>query len=61
VVEKIEPATVVNALISNAVKQKLIDQPDPGAEGENKDDWLEALLAARDYAKQSIEEGLTGN
>jgi hypothetical protein len=58
VVEKIEPAAVVNSLISNAVRQKLIDQ---SAEKENKDEILAATLVARDYALESIEEGLTGN
>ncbi|MDR1175688.1 MAG: CsgG/HfaB family protein [Treponema sp.] len=59
VVEKIEPAAVVNALITNAVKQKLIGER--GAEAEDKDDLLAELLAVRDYARASIEEGLTGN
>jgi hypothetical protein len=58
VVEKIEPAAMVNALIQNAVRQKLIDQ---GAEGEDKDEMLEGVLAARDYAREGIAEGLTGN
>jgi hypothetical protein len=56
VVEKIEPAAVVNALILQAVKQKLVE---PGAEAE--DEMFEGVLAAREYAKESIEEGLTGN
>ncbi|MDR1899018.1 MAG: CsgG/HfaB family protein [Treponema sp.] len=60
VVEKIEPSAVVNALIANAVKQKLIEQ---GANGDGavRAEMLEGVLAARDYAKESIEEGLTGN
>jgi hypothetical protein len=50
---------VVNALITNAMKQKLISERD--AEAEDKDDLLAELLAVRDYARESIEEGLTGN
>jgi hypothetical protein len=57
VVEKIEPSPVIDALIANAVKQKIIAQ---GAEGD-RDKMLEGVLAARDYAKESIESGLTGN
>jgi hypothetical protein len=56
VVEKIEPAAVVEALIANAVKQKLI-APGAGA----GDGILEGVLAAREYAIESIEEGLTEN
>jgi hypothetical protein len=58
VVEKIEPVAVVNTLIANAVRQKLIDQ---SAEGEGKGEILEGVRVARDYARESIEEGLTGN
>jgi hypothetical protein len=64
VVEKIEPATVVTALIENAVKQKLVD-PQRAAqtvqESAEQDELLKDMLAARDYALESIEEGLTGN
>jgi hypothetical protein len=56
VVEKIEPAAVVASLIENAVKQKLVE---PGAKAE--DEMFEEVLAAREYAVESIEEGLTGN
>jgi hypothetical protein len=56
VVEKIEPAAVAGALIANAVRQKLIDRS-----GEAPEDMLKDLLAVRDYARESIAEGLTGN
>jgi hypothetical protein len=59
VVEKIDPPVVVNALISQAVKQKLIDSQ--SAEGGAGDEMLNGVLAAREYAQESIEEGLTGN
>jgi hypothetical protein len=58
VVEKIEPSAVVSALIENAVRQKLIER---SAEGDGRDEMLAGVLEARDYAKESIEEGLTGN
>jgi hypothetical protein len=61
VVEKIEPAEVVNVLILNAVKEKIIDPIEPHAEGEVKDELIAEMLAVREYAIQSIEEGLTGN
>jgi CRISPR/Cas system-associated endonuclease Cas1 len=57
VVEKIKPSAVVDALIADAVRQKLIE---PSAE-EGKDGMLAGLLAAREYALGSIEAGLTGN
>jgi hypothetical protein len=64
VVEKIEPAAVVTALVENAVKQKLVD-PQRAAqtvqESAEQDELLKDMLAARDYALESIEEGLTGN
>jgi hypothetical protein len=60
VVEKIEPSVVVTVLIENAVRQKLIEpqQTQQSAEG---DQLLKDMLAARDYAIESIEEGMTGN
>jgi hypothetical protein len=58
VVEKIEPAAVVNSLVANAVREKLIDQ---SAERASKDDLLEGVLAARKYALDGIEEAATGN
>jgi hypothetical protein len=61
VVEKIEPAEVVNVLILNAVKEKIIDPIEPRAEGEVKDELIAEMLAVREYARRSIEEGLTGN
>jgi hypothetical protein len=60
VVEKIEPPVVVTALIENAVKQKLIE-PQERPRGAERDELLKDMLTARDYAKESIEEGLTGN
>jgi hypothetical protein len=56
VVEKIEPSVVVNALITGAAGQKLVE---PGAKAGG--DMLEGVLAARNYARESIEAGLTGN
>jgi hypothetical protein len=66
VVEKIQPAEVVNVLILNAVTEKLIDpiepnEPGHSAEGEAKDELIADLLAVREYAIRSIEDGLTGN
>ncbi|MDR1986191.1 MAG: CsgG/HfaB family protein [Treponema sp.] len=58
VVERIEPAATAASLISNAVKQKLIDPPRSGA---GEEEMLEGLTAAREYALESIEAGLTGN
>jgi hypothetical protein len=58
VVEKIEPSAVVHALIAQAARQKLID---PSAAGNAGEEMFEGVLAAREYAKESIEEGLTGN
>jgi hypothetical protein len=57
-VEKIEPAAVVNSLVANAVREKLIDQ---SAERASKDDLLEGVLAARKYALDGIEAALMGN
>jgi hypothetical protein len=59
VVEKIDPPVVVNTMISLAVKQKLIDPQ--SAEGGAGDEMLDGVLAAREYAQESIEKGLTGN
>jgi hypothetical protein len=58
-VERIDPAAVVNALVAAAVKEKIIEAQ--SAEEGAKAAMLEGVLAARAYAKESIEEGLTGN
>jgi hypothetical protein len=57
VVEKIEPSAVASSIISNAIRQRLVDQSVERAD----EKMLEALFAAREYALESIEEGLTGN
>jgi hypothetical protein len=61
VVERIDPSAVAGSLVSNAVRQNIIVIKEPGAEGAARDEMFADLLAAREYAKQSIREGLTGN
>jgi hypothetical protein len=56
--EKIEPSAVVHALIAQAARQKLID---PSAAVDAGEEMFEGVLTAREYAKESTEEGLTGN
>jgi hypothetical protein len=59
VVEKIEPSIVVNTIITQAVKQKIINPQN--TEIEEKNEMLQRALEARDYTIESIEEALTGN
>jgi hypothetical protein len=61
VVEKIEPSQVVDALIANAVRQKLVDETVAEKNAKAKDDLVTEMLAVRNYAVESITEGLTGN
>jgi hypothetical protein len=59
-VEKMDPAGVVDALIAEAVRQKIIAQS-AGGDNAAKAAMLDGVLAAREYAKESIADGLTGN
>jgi hypothetical protein len=60
VVENIEPSTLASSIISNAIKQKIIAEDTEG-HTENLEEMFAGVLAAREYAIESIEEGLTGN
>jgi hypothetical protein len=59
VVETIDPARVVKVLLEEAMKQKIIHTQFAGEE--DAAEMIQDLQAAREYAKESIQEGLTGN